>query len=50
MKLLADNIKNDSRSKCKKYSMCRGGCRYHAFLSGDINEVDRYSYEFKNRN
>lgn len=39
---------NDRCNNCSKYSKCRGGCRYRAFLSGDINGVDSYCYEFKN--
>ena len=39
---------NEDCNGCSKYSKCRGGCRYRAFLDGDINGVDSYCYEFKN--
>ncbi len=39
---------NDHCNNCSKYSKCRGGCRYRAFLDGNIDGVDSYCYEFKN--
>lgn len=39
---------NQECNNCSKYSKCRGGCRYRAFLYGDINGIDSYCYEFKN--
>ena len=43
------NLKgNETYSNCGKYSKCRGGCRYRAFLNGDINGIDPYCYEHKN--
>ena len=41
---------NDHCNHCSKYPKCRGGCRYRAFLDGNINGVDSYCYEFKNNN
>ena len=40
---------NEACNGCLKYSKCRGGCRYRAFLDGNINGVDSYCYEFKNK-
>ena len=40
---------NSDCNNCDKYDKCRGGCRYRAFLDGDINGVDSYCYEFKNK-
>ena len=40
---------NSDCNNCDKYDKCRGGCRYRAFLDGNINGVDSYCYEFKNK-
>ena len=34
---------------CHSYDKCRGGCRYRAFLFGNINGIDPYCYEKKSR-
>lgn len=31
-------------NECMDYNKCRGGCRYRAFLNGDINGIDSYCF------
>ncbi len=36
---------NEECNNCGYYNKCRGGCRYRAFSSGDLNGVDPYCYK-----
>lgn len=35
---------NKECNECKNYDKCRGGCRYRAFLKGDINGKDPFCF------
>ena len=37
---------NKECKECGFYDKCRGGCRYRAYLSGDINGKDTYCYKY----
>lgn len=33
---------------CKEYGHCRSGCRYRAYMTGDINAIDPFCYKKQN--
>lgn len=35
-------------TECIDYDKCRGGCRYRAYISGDINGIDPYCFNSDN--
>lgn len=35
---------NEECNNCHKYDMCRAGCRFRAYKSGDINGIDPFCY------
>ncbi len=44
LNLFRDLEGNIDCNSCKVYDKCRGGCRYRAYLNGDINGKDPYCF------